>query len=78
MRWNYFVDLGELPEVKKKGKDTVNYTKQWAPTADIELRLIVTMIPALYLDTIATLLKDSGNLNGSRYSTTSIEEITTT
>ena len=78
MRWNYFVDLGKLTEVKKKGKDTVNYTKQWAPTADIELRLIVTMIPALYLDTIATLLKDSGNLNGSRYSMTYIEEITTT
>ena len=63
MTWNYFVDLGELPAGKKKGKDTVNYTKQWTPATDAELRLIVTRSPVLHLDEIATLLKDSGNLN---------------
>ena len=61
--WNYFADLGELPEDKKKGKDTVNYTKQWTPAADTELRLIITRSPVLYLDEIGLLLKDAGNLN---------------
>ena len=57
---------------KKKGKDTVNYTKQWTPAADAELRSIITRTPALYLDEIATLLKDPGNLNGAQYSMSSI------
>ena len=72
MMVNYFVDLGELPADKKKGKDTVNYTKQWTPAADAELRLIVTRSSVLYLDEIATLLKDAGNLSGARYNMTSI------
>ena len=72
MRWNYFVDLGELPADKKEGKDTVNYTKQWTPAADVELRSVVTRRPVLYLDEIATILRDSGNLNGARYSMTYI------
>ena len=60
--WIYFVDLGELPADKKEGKDTINYTKQWTQAADAELRLIVKRTPVLYLDEIATLLKDSGNV----------------
>ena len=58
MKVDYFADLGELPADKKKGKDTVNHTKQWTPAADTELRLIITTSPVLYLDEIATLLKD--------------------
>jgi len=74
MTWNYFVDLGELPADKKEGKDTINYTKQWTQAADAELRLIVKKTPVLYLDEIATLLKDSGYRNGARYIVTSISK----
>ena len=59
---------------KKKGRDTVNYTKQWTPAADAELILIITRTPVLYLDEIAKLLKDSGNLNGAQYSMSSISK----
>jgi len=74
MMWIYFVDFGELPVDKKKGRDTVNYTKQWTPAADAELILIITRTPVLYLDEIAKLLKDSGNLNGAQYSMSSISK----